>query len=103
MQNPHGYPGHVVQQKTNTMAIVSVIAGALGWFAAPVLASIVAVITGHMARSQIRASGGTENGDGLAVAGLVLGYVSLLLGLIALIGVVLMFVGVIGLGILGSM
>jgi len=90
-------------QKTNTMAIVSVIAGALAWFAAPVLASIVAIVTGHMARSQIRASAGTQDGDGLAIAGLVLGYVSLLFGLLALIAMVMMFLGIIGLGVLGNL
>jgi hypothetical protein len=85
------------------MAIVSVIAGGLAWFAAPVLASIVAIVTGHMARSQIRASAGTEDGDGLAIAGLVLGYVSLLLGLLALVAMVMMFLGIIGLGVLGNL
>jgi hypothetical protein len=90
-------------QKTNTMAIVSVIAGALGWFAAPVLASVVAIVTGHMARSQIRASAGRQDGDGLAVAGLVLGYVSLFVGLVATVIVFMVFLGMMGLGILGSM
>jgi hypothetical protein len=85
------------------MAIVSVIAGGLAWFAAPVLASIVAIVTGHMARSQIRSSAGTEDGDGLAIAGLVLGYVSLLLGLLALVAMVMMFLGIIGLGVLGNL
>ncbi|MGE0787437.1 MAG: DUF4190 domain-containing protein [Sandaracinaceae bacterium] len=57
---------------TNQMAIVSVIAGAVGWVGVPLVASIVAIITGHMARQQIRQSG--EEGDTLAIAGLVLGY-----------------------------
>jgi hypothetical protein len=56
-----------------------------------------------MARSQIRASAGTEDGDGLAIAGLVLGYVSLLLGLLALVAMVMMFLGIIGLGVLGNL
>jgi len=88
--------------KTNTLALVSLISGVLGWFAVPVLASIVAIVTGHMARKQIKLSAGREEGDGLAIGGLVLGYVSLVLGLIGIALVVLFFVGVLGLGLLGT-
>jgi len=89
-------------QKTNTMALVSLISGVVGWFAVPFIGSVVAVVTGHMARSQIRQSGGREDGDGLAIAGLVLGYVGLVMALIGIVLVVLFFVGVLGLGILGA-
>jgi hypothetical protein len=88
--------------KTNTMAIVSLVSGLIAWFMAPILASIVAIITGHMARKQIRASGGLETGDGMAIAGLVLGYLSLLIGVLGLIFAVLVFFGVLGLGFLGA-
>jgi len=88
--------------KTNTLALVSLICGVLGWSVAPVLASIVAVVTGHMARSQIRQSGGREEGDGLAIGGLVLGYASLVLGILGIVFAILIFVGVIGLGLLGA-
>lgn len=90
-------------QKTNNLAIVSLISGVVAWFAAPVLGSIVAIVTGHMARSQIRASAGMQDGDGLALAGLVLGYVSLLVGLVGLVLLMLMFLGVLGLGLLGNL
>jgi hypothetical protein len=43
--------------------------------------SIVAVITGHMARREIDESGGTVEGSGFATAGLILGYLSLGLAL----------------------
>jgi len=52
---------------TNTLAIVSLVTG--------FCCSIAAVITGHMALGQIRRTG--EAGRGLAVAGLILGYVSI--------------------------
>ena len=89
-------------QKTNTLALVSIISGVVGWVMVPFVASIVAVVTGHMARSQIRQSAGREDGDGLAVAGLVLGYVGLALGLIGIVFAILFFVGVLGLGLLGA-
>lgn len=89
-------------QKTNTLALVSLISGVVGWVMVPFLASIVAVVTGHMARSQIRQSAGREDGDGLAIAGLVLGYLGLGLALIGIVLVILVFVGVLGLGLLGA-
>jgi hypothetical protein len=56
---------------TNGLAIASLIAGFawLGW-----LGSFAAVVFGHAALKQIKQSGGREQGAGLAVAGLVLGY-----------------------------
>jgi peptidyl-prolyl cis-trans isomerase B (cyclophilin B) len=41
--------------------------------------SLGAIITGHIALSQIKRTG--EGGRGLAIAGLVLGYIGLVLGL----------------------
>ena len=79
---------------TNNLATVSVIAGALSWVALPVVASIAAIITGHMARKEIRRSG--EDGDGLAVAGLVLGYSNLLMSCAAIAFVVMIYVGILG-------
>jgi len=61
-------------QQTSSLALVSLVAGILGISIAPLLGSIIAVVTGHMARREIAASGGQLSGDGLAVAGLVLGY-----------------------------
>jgi hypothetical protein len=60
-----------VYATTNGLAVASLVAGFLwiGW-----LGSIAAVIMGHMALGQINRSGGREQGTGLAVAGLVLGY-----------------------------
>jgi hypothetical protein len=48
-----------------------------------------------MARSQIKRTG--ESGNGLAVAGIILGYVHLALGLIVLLVVVVVFFGILGL------
>jgi len=60
---------------TNSLAVVALVSGILSWVVCPVVAAIVAVITGHVARSQIRRTG--EGGGGLALAGLILGYVHL--------------------------
>lgn len=58
-------------QRTNSLAVVSLVTALVGIFFAPI--SLVAVITGHIARRQIAETG--EQGDGLAVAGLIIGYV----------------------------
>ena len=85
----HGTPVQTAAPQTSALAIVSLVAGILGliWFG-----SIIAVICGHIARSNIRNSEGALNGDGLAVAGLILGYIGLVIGL-----VILLVIGGIGL------
>jgi hypothetical protein len=75
-------PQYASSPPTNTMAIVSVASGIVSWFALPVLAAIVAIITGHMARSEIRRSYGIQGGDALAIIGLILGYLNLVVSCI---------------------
>ena len=76
--------GGVQGLPTSNMALVSLIAGILGLSIFPLLGSIVAVITGQMARREIRESAGTLGGDGLATAGLVLGWIGIGLSVIGL-------------------
>lgn len=64
--------------RTSSLAVVALVAGILAWTFAPFLGAIVAIITGSMARNEIRTSGGELTGDGFAVAGLILGWVGLL-------------------------
>jgi len=80
-------------KQTNTLAIVSLVSGILGWTLLPWLGSIVAIITGHMARAEIRRNLDTMEGDGLAIGGLVLGWTMIALSLIGLLLVVLFFGG----------
>ncbi|OGT57112.1 MAG: hypothetical protein A3E01_13610 [Gammaproteobacteria bacterium RIFCSPHIGHO2_12_FULL_63_22] len=79
--------------RTSNLAIVSLVSGILGWTILPWVASIVAIVTGHMARAEIRRSAGTMEGDGLAVAGLVLGYAMVVISFIGLMLVILFFGG----------
>ncbi len=78
----------VLAGQTNTLAIVSLASGIGSWFLAPIVGGVVAVVTGHMAKAEIRRTG--EQGDSFATIGLVLGYlhlavVVLLLGLLVLL------------------
>jgi type II secretory pathway pseudopilin PulG len=63
-------PGNV-ERETSGKAIGSFVCG-LFFFILP--AAIVAVILGHISRSEIRRSDGRQTGAGLALTGLVLGY-----------------------------
>ena len=65
--------------RTNGLAIASLACG-LAQFAFGPLATIPAIVLGHMARSQIRRTG--EQGAGLALAGLVLGWGAVILGMV---------------------
>ena len=87
----------------NQMAVISIVAAAITWIVgglgscaltfvfAPaalctgrifLIGSIVAVVTGHMGRRQIKESGGMQGGDSLAMFGLILGWVGIALNLI---------------------
>ncbi|WP_045727342.1 DUF4190 domain-containing protein [Xanthomonas sp. GPE 39] len=72
-------------RETNSLAVVSLVAGILGLTFLPLLGSLGAIITGHMARAEIRRDPQRFEGDGLAVGGLVLGWTVVALGVIALL------------------
>ena len=67
--------------RTSTMAIISLIGGITGWTILPFLGSIAAIIFGHIAKSEIKKSGGMLAGNGMATAGLIMGYLSIALGI----------------------
>jgi hypothetical protein len=83
--------------KTNVMAIVSLVSGIASWVVLPFIGAIVAIIAGHVARGQINSSHGAETGDGLALAGLILGYLHLIMSCAGFLLFLLFFGGLIGL------
>jgi uncharacterized protein DUF1707/uncharacterized protein DUF4190 len=68
--------------KTNGLAIASLACG-IAQFAFGPMATIPAIVLGHVARHQIRHTG--EQGAGLALAGLVLGWAAVILGIVLII------------------
>ena len=78
-----GYAGYPPVAPSNSMAVISMILGIVGVTFVPVLASIAALITGYSARRQIDERG--EGGRGMAVAGIVLGWVGVALGVLGLL------------------
>ena len=63
--------------KTPGIATASLVLGILGLACIGPFGAIPAIICGHKAKSRIKASDGTLTGDGIALAGLILGYVSI--------------------------
>lgn len=90
---------NTVYPRTSSLAVVSLIFGVLAYVFLPGLGALVAIICGHAARSEIRrAPPGSMEGDGMALAGLVLGWIQIALCIIG-IGIALLFVfGAIALG-----
>ena len=62
------------QRSTNGLAIASLVLGIVWIYW---IGSILALVFGYVARRQIRESGGRQNGDGMAVAGIVLGWIGI--------------------------
>ncbi len=71
--------------QTSNLAVFALILGILSWIFLPFLGAIGAVVTGHMGRREIRESNGRLSGEGLATAGLVLGYINIALTLIVFV------------------
>jgi hypothetical protein len=83
-----GYPppGPGFAQPTNNgLAIASLVTGILGVICCGYFTGIPALILGIIARNQIRASGGAQKGDGMALAGIILGAVGIVFGILGTI------------------
>ena len=74
-----------LQRKNSSKAVASLITGVL-FFILP--SSIAAVVLGHIARREIRKSAGRLQGSGMALAGLIMGYIGLALPFILIISAI---------------
>jgi hypothetical protein len=71
---PYGaYPsyGAAPTRKTNGLAVASLVCSLAGFLVIPL---VLGIVFGFIARSQIRNSNGTQGGNGLAVAGIIIGF-----------------------------
>jgi len=71
-QGPAPPTPYVGAGETSGKALASLLTGIFGLLIFPI--AIAAIILGHMSRSEIRKSNGRLKGDGMATAGLVMGY-----------------------------
>lgn len=72
-------------QQASGLAIASLVLGILGIF---FLGSIPAVICGHIARANINESNGRLGGNGMALVGLILGYIGIAIFLLYLLVII---------------
>jgi hypothetical protein len=77
-------PPVVRPRGTNGLAIASLACGIAQFMLGP-LPTIPAIVFGHVARHQIRRTG--EDGAGLALAGLILGWAAVIMGVLIVAGV----------------
>lgn len=84
---------NIPARTTSTTAIISLIFGIVCWMALPFIGALIAVISGHTARAEIRrAPPGTLDGDGMALTGLILGYLHIACFVFAVM-ILFMFLG----------
>ena len=84
--NPSASMASINVQRTNGMAVASLVLGILGLFTSFFffgISSILALIFGYVGRNKIRQTG--ENGSGMAIAGIVLGWIGVALAIIGII------------------
>ena len=79
-----GPPQYYAPQRTNGFAIASLVLALVGGCG---IGSILALVFGYTARSQIDRSNGAEGGRGLATAGIIIGFIGLI-GIFVLIAAV---------------
>jgi type II secretory pathway pseudopilin PulG len=84
-EQPPAFPVPGNPPPNDGLAVASLCCGIGSVVCLGALSGVPAIICGHMARGKIARSGGTLGGAGLALAGLIMGYVSVVLTVIAVI------------------
>lgn len=79
-------PGYTPRREPEQLAVASLVLGILGFFTG--ITAIPAVITGHLALGRIRRN--KTDGHGMAVAGLVMGYIEIAIGIVIAVFVIAM-------------
>ena len=77
---------------TSTLAIVSLVSAILGFTFIPLIGTIVALVAGYMARNETRSIPPRASGDGLATAGIIMGWIQVALLVIGICLTVIAFI-----------
>lgn len=99
---PYGQPaGYYQPPGTNGMAIGSLVSSlvglVMGWAFSPLfLGLLIGIVLGHISLSQIKKTG--EQGRGIALGGLICGYVGTAIVLLLVLGFLALFLALIGAG-----
>ena len=79
-------------QSNNGLAILSLVTGILGFFLLPIVGSIAAIVSGNIALSQFKMLNEANSSEGLARAGVILGWIGLGIWLIGVLGALLFII-----------
>jgi hypothetical protein len=71
-------------------AIASLVMGIMAWTFLPILGALVAIICGHIGVAEVKKGNGYVKGKGMAVAGLVMGYVQIGLIILFVVGMLVL-------------
>jgi hypothetical protein len=82
---PYGPPVAATNGKATASLVTGIASLVLSWCCGLGLVGLVAIVLGAKARKEIQASGGTQQGDGLALGGIVTGAIAAVLGLLFLV------------------
>lgn len=84
---------------TSGKAIGSLVCSLLGLSMCPLIGQIIGIVLGYQAKKEIQDSGGRIGGDGIAKAGLIIGWIGLGLNILFITLYLLFFLGAILTGI----
>ncbi len=82
---PPAYPFYgpaAPHARTEGLAVASLVISIASFFLCPFIGSVVAIILGYVARDRIKAAAGALEGDSLAHAGIIIGFVVLAVHLV---------------------
>ena len=91
---------YTASSPTSGLAVAGLVFSIMAWVALPLVGAIVGVVLGHMARGEIRRSARRVEGDGLAVAALIVGYLNIALFVVIGLLFLLLLAGLFSLGAL---
>ena len=75
--------GFVPVPKTNGLAVAAMVCSFFFWIYG--IGAILGIVFGFIARSQIKRSGGTQQGKGMALAGIIIGFAGIAIGIVLVI------------------
>jgi hypothetical protein len=86
-----GYQGPMAPS-TSSWAIASLALSIASFFVLPIIGAVLGIIFGHMALNEIKQSQGRVEGRGMALGGLIVGYVHLGLAICLAAGFIVLFI-----------
>ncbi len=79
--------------KTSGLAIASLVCSIAGLFMCLFIGQILGIVLGYKARREIKEAAGALEGDGLASAGIIIGWVGIAIDIVIVLMIALVFTG----------